>query len=92
MKTITTRSKALNDLLKQARTSNVLVRSSDGEQFILARISDVQAFYVGDSTDFAEEIKTTRANKKLMKFLDERRTKAKNGKRTSLATIRKEIA
>jgi hypothetical protein len=93
MKTVTVspRSKALNDLLKQARTSNVLVRSVTGEQFILARISDAQAFYIDNSSDFAEEVKATRANKKLMKFLDERGAKAKSSNRTSLAGVRAEL-
>jgi hypothetical protein len=88
---VSSRSKAINELLKQAQAANILLRSSNGEQFILARISDVQSFYVGSSNDFAEEVKATRANKKLMKFLDERGAKAKKGKRTSLASVRKEL-
>lgn len=93
MKTVTvsTRSKTLNNLLEQARATNVLVRSATGEQFILARISDAQAFYVGSSNDFGDEVKATRANKKLMKFLDARGAKAKDNKRASLADVRKEL-
>jgi hypothetical protein len=73
------RSKTLNDLLKKARGANVLLRSESGEQFVLAKVSSVQSFYVGDSDDFDEEIKMTRANKKLMKFLDKRGQQSKKG-------------
>ena len=82
MKTVTVpaRSKTLNDLLKKARHANVLLRSENGEQFVLAKVSSVQSFYVGDSDDFDEEIKLTRTNKKLMRFLDKRGEQAKKGK------------
>ena len=73
------RSKLLNDLLKKARDANVLLRSESGEQFVLAKVSSVQSFYVGDSDDFGEEIKMTRANKNLMSFLDKRGEKGKKG-------------
>ena len=73
------RSKVLNELLKKARDANVLLRSESGEQFVLAKVSSVQSFYVGDSDDFGEEIKMTRANKNLMSFLDKRGEKAKKG-------------
>jgi hypothetical protein len=73
------RSRILNDLLKKARDANVLLRSESGEQFVLAKVSSMQSFYVGDSDNFDEEIKMTRANKKLMRFLDKRGEKAEKG-------------
>ena len=48
------RSKILNDLLKKARDANVLLRSESGEQFVLAKVSSVQSFYVGDSDDLRD--------------------------------------
>jgi hypothetical protein len=93
MKTVTvpTQSKTLNALLKQARQTNVLLRSESGEQFVLAKVSSAQAFYVGDSDDFDEEIKLTRANKKLMKFLDQRGEQAKKGKLIPIGEVEKRL-
>lgn len=93
MKTITipARAKTLNDLLKKARTANVLLRSENGEQFVLAKVSSVLSFYVGDGDDFDEEIKTTRANKKLMKFLDQRGEQARRGKLIPMAEVEKRL-
>jgi hypothetical protein len=61
MKTITVsrRAKGIIALLKQAREENLIVRSPDGSEFILAEIDD-----------FDQEIQLTRQNKKLMEFLD----------------------
>jgi len=89
--TVPTRSKTLNDLLKQARSTNVLLRSENGEQFVLAKVSSAQSFYVGESDDFDEEIALTRANKKLMKFLDERGEQAKKGKLIPMAEVEKRL-
>ena len=63
MKTITvsTRTKTLVALLKRAKRGGLILRSSDGHEFILAEIDD-----------FDREIELTRQNKKLMKLLDER--------------------
>src|SRR5437762_1175685 len=93
MKTVTvpTQSKTLNALLKQARQTNVLLRSESGEQFVLAKVSSAQAFYVGESDDFDEEIKLTRANKKLMKFLDQGGEQAKKGKLIPLGEVEKRL-
>ena len=89
--TVPAKSKALNDLLKKARRANVILRSESGEQFVLAKVSSVQSFYVGDSDDFDEEIKTTRANKKLMKFLDKRGTQAKKEKLIPMSEVEKRL-
>ena len=48
-------------LLKRARRENVILRSPEGEEFILAEIDD-----------FNREIELTRQNKQLMKLLESR--------------------
>ena len=58
---ITKRSKSIYDLLKQAMKQNVILRSEDGKEFILAEVDD-----------FDREIELARQNKNLMKYLDER--------------------
>jgi hypothetical protein len=89
--TVPARSKSLNDLLDKARRANVLLRSESGEQFILAKVSSARSFYVGDSDDFDEEIEATRANKKLMRFLDQRGEQAKKGKLIPMAEVEKKL-
>jgi hypothetical protein len=49
------------------------------------------AMDVGDSDDFDEEIKMTRANKKLMQFLDERGEQAKNEKLIPLEEVEERL-
>lgn len=68
MKTIkvSMRDKKINSLLMQARRENLIMRSPDGSEFILAEIDD-----------FDREIELTRQNKKLMKFLDLRARQTK---------------
>lgn len=91
MITVRKNSKTLNELLKKARRANVILRSEDGEQFVLAKVSSAQSFYVGDSDNFDEEVKTTRANKKLMKFLEKRGEQAKKGKLIPAAEVEKRL-
>lgn len=92
MKTITvsTRSKVVNDLLKKARHTNILLQSGDGQHFVLAFVENWQCFDVGVGNDFSDEVKKTARNRKLMKFLAERRRK--EGKRISLSKIKEEIS
>lgn len=59
--TVSRRARGVNALLKRARRENVILRSPEGEEFILAEIDD-----------FNREIELTRQNKALMKFLDSR--------------------
>jgi hypothetical protein len=59
--TIPRNSRTVSALLKRARRENVILRSPEGEEFILAEIDD-----------FNREIELTRQNKALMKFLDAR--------------------
>ena len=79
MKTIriSKRSKRINALLKQARKENLIVRSADGCEFILAEIDD-----------FSREIELTRQNRKLMKFLDLR---AKQTKTIPLGEVKAQL-
>ena len=75
MKTInvSARSKAINELLKLARKSDLILESSDGARFFVSRIKNARSFQIDyDGDNFEEEIKATRKNKQLMKFLDER--------------------
>lgn len=58
---VSKQSKVLNELLEQARRENVIIRSPEGDEFILAEIDD-----------FNREIELTRGNKKLMKLLQAR--------------------
>lgn len=68
MKTIAVskRAKGVNQLLRQAEQENIILRSSDGTEFILAEIDD-----------FNREIELTRRNKKLMRFLEQRAKQVK---------------
>ncbi len=63
MKTVhvSPRSTRLNALLRQAKRGNLILRSADGVEFILAEIDD-----------FDREIELTRKNRKLMTFLEKR--------------------
>jgi hypothetical protein len=88
---VSPQSKALSDLLKKARRRTVMLESSDGEQFVLARVTNLQAFDVGTSDDFDAEIKMTRKNKRLMKFLDERAAQAKRAKRRPITEVRRRL-
>jgi hypothetical protein len=93
MKTINVnaRSKALNKLLKIAQRNNVLLKTSDGEQFILTRATDWRSFsvnYQGDNFD--KEIEAARRNKKLMKFLEKRGKKAKAKKGIPLREVKQQ--
>jgi hypothetical protein len=92
MKTIAipTRAKALNDLLKKARRRSVILETSDGRRYALTAIGNWQGFDVGNSEDFGEEVKRTVQNKRLMKFLAQRRKTAK-GKSKSSEEIEKEL-
>ena len=68
MKTITIsrRSRGVHALLKRARRENVILRSPEGEEFILAEVDD-----------FNREIELARQNRRLMKFLDARARQTK---------------
>lgn len=88
---VSPRAKTLNDLLKKARRRNVILESPDGERFVLAPIGHWVGFEVGDSDDFAVEVRRTAANKKLAKFMAQRRVHDKSQPRRSLEEVRKEL-
>ncbi|MGO9274717.1 MAG: hypothetical protein ACLQOO_31570 [Terriglobia bacterium] len=69
MKTISIsrRTKSVNALLKRARRENIILRSPEGEEFVLAELND-----------FDREIELTRQNRSLMTFL-EARARQRNG-------------
>ncbi len=92
MKTIAipSRAKSVNALLKKARRRSVVLESADGQRYVLTAVSNWEGFEVEESEDFGEEVKLTSRNKPLMKFLVERRKKAK-GKSKSLEEVEKEL-
>jgi hypothetical protein len=59
-------SRSINALLQQAKGKNIILRTADGLEFVLAEIDD-----------FDREIELTRKNKKLMAFLDKRARETK---------------
>jgi hypothetical protein len=58
---VSPRSRALNALLRKARGANLVLRTTDGVEFVLAEIDD-----------FNREMELTRGNQRLMAFLDAR--------------------
>lgn len=92
MKTIpvSTRAKALNELLKKARRGTVILESADGQRFALTSVNNWEGFEVGTSKDFAQEVERTGKNKKLMKSLASRRKSAKTAG-VPIAEARKQL-
>lgn len=80
MKTVnvSSRAKALNEILKKASRSGLILQSSDGRRFVLTSIESWEAFDVGPSDDFSEEVKRTGQNKELFAYLAKRRRGSKN--------------
>jgi hypothetical protein len=89
--TVNARSRVLNELLKLAQESDVVLQLADGSQFVLSKIDNAEAFEVGESDELVVEIQHARKNKKLMRFLDQRGGQAKNGKGISLAEVRRQL-
>jgi len=75
--TISRRARGINALLDQARRRNLILRSADGHEFILAEVDD-----------FDREIELTRQNKELMALLDQR---AKQTKTIPLDEVKAEM-
>ena len=88
---VSSTSKVLNSLLKQARHRNVILESADGERFVLASISDWQGFDVGKSQDLAKETKRTARNKDLTKLMSTRHAKDKVKARVSAEEVKKQL-
>ena len=79
MKTIrvSKQAKTVNALLKRARQENVILRSAEGDEFILAEIDD-----------FNREIELTRNNKQLIRLLQ---TRAKQKAPVSLEEAKRRL-
>jgi hypothetical protein len=58
---VSTKAKTITTLLKKAKKGGLILRSPEGDEFILAEIDD-----------FNREVELTRQNKSLMKLLDQR--------------------
>ena len=73
-----TSSSTLAEILDLARQGNVLLKTPEGQEFILAEVDD-----------FESEIEATRQNRELMDFLEQRsREKA----RYSIHEVRKKLS
>ncbi|KAF3885715.1 MULTISPECIES: hypothetical protein [Nostocales] len=59
---------SLSELLKFAQAESVVLVSSDGETFILKRLSEEDK----DDVEFAIEVEALRKSKSFQEFLDER--------------------
>jgi hypothetical protein len=79
MKTIdlSTSSPNLPEILQLASEENVILKTADGRQFVVAEIDD-----------FAEEVRLTRQNEPLMRLLDER---SKETATFSLKEVREQL-
>jgi hypothetical protein len=88
---VSAKSKTVNELLKKAKGKDLILRSTDGDKFLLIRITETQGFYMGDSDDFAVEVEMTRKNKDLMKFLDKRRAQSKGKKGIPLEEVKRQL-
>jgi hypothetical protein len=75
--TISKRARSINALLEQARRQNLILRSTEGREFILAEVDD-----------FEREIELTRQNRELMALLDHR---ARQAKTLSLADAKAQL-
>ena len=93
MKTVTVspKSKAINTLLQMAQENVLLLQTADGRRFVLTPVTNLQAFFVGESDDLATESAIEHANQALMKFLDERGRQTQPGKGTSLEEVRRQL-
>lgn len=78
----------LNALLESARENSLILETADGQRFVLMSLQNWIGFDVGNTDDFAEEVRQTGQNKELMEFLVKRR---QNAERISLADVKAEI-
>lgn len=83
MKTIVVpaRAKVLNELLKAARQTEVILESADGQRFVLISIEDWEGFEVDEDDDITQ-------NKDLMEYLAKRRSQ---GNRIPLAGVKAQL-
>ncbi|MFN8488506.1 MAG: hypothetical protein U0350_12980 [Caldilineaceae bacterium] len=76
--TIPSEQKFLLDLLMKVKEDGIILQTNTGQQFVLLSLEGWQGFDVGNSEDFAEEVRTTSENKALMAFLAERKQDKKH--------------
>ncbi len=90
MKTVTVspRAKTLHSLLRKARRNGLILQSPEGERFVLTPIGNWIGFDVGESDDFAKEVERMVQNKRLMKYLAERRS---HGRRIPIEKVREQL-
>jgi hypothetical protein len=88
---VPTRARGINNLLKKARRRSILLESADGERYVLTSVHNWEGFEVGHDADFGEEVKRTSQNKRLIKFLAERREHTE-GPYKSLEEIEQELS
>jgi hypothetical protein len=74
---ISTKAKTINSLLKKAQRGGLILRSPEGQEFILAEIDD-----------FNREIELTRQNKALMRLLNAR---GKQTKTFNASEVKKQL-
>lgn len=86
--TIPAEEQVLNELLKQAQESSVILETADGQRFALIALEHWEGFEVGEGDDFKHEVELTGQNEALLKFLAERRTE---GKRISLKEVKEQL-
>lgn len=86
--TVPTEEKMLNELLQQARESNLILEVADGQRFMLVFIEEWKSFEVGEGDDFEREVELTGQNVALLRFLAERRS---HGQRISLAEVKQQL-
>lgn len=90
MKTITVPADEtfLSDLLDSAREEGIILQTDGGQQFVLWSLEKWVGFPVGDSDDFAEEVRVTSEDQLLLDFIAERKSA---GPRIPLADVKKRL-
>ena len=83
--TVPTEQEFLLNLLMNVEEDGLILQTNNGQQFVLLSLAEWQGFDVGDSNDFAEEVRTTSENQALMAFLAERKH---DGKRMSMKDVK----
>lgn len=86
--TIPEAQKFLIELLENVKEEGLILQTADGQQFVLLALEDWQGFDVGESDDFAQEVKATSENQELIEFLAKRRSQ---GKRMPMADVKKQL-
>jgi hypothetical protein len=78
--TVTNRSRELKRLLEIAKDEDLVLRTPEGDEFVLSVIDD-----------FEQEIALQRQNKKLMAFLDVRFRQARQHKSIPLEEVKRQL-